>query len=369
MNTSFLQQPFRIQGEFVSSEPYGSGHINDTILATYNQAGREVRYIQQRINRRIFQDIPALMNNIQRVIQHSQDKLAESNASDRSRRSLVLMECVDGLPFHVDKDGEFWRTYHFIENATTYDKVETTLQATEAAKAFGKFQCLLSDLPGERLHETIPCFHDTPARYRRFHEVLGKDGMDRAACVKDEIQWFLDRENWAGTIIDGMANGEIPERITHNDTKLNNVMLDDTSMEGVCVIDLDTVMPGSVLFDFGDMVRTATNSGNEDTTSLNSIQMEMPMFEALVKGYLSAAKPFLVDRELELLAFSGKLITLETGLRFLTDYLDGDNYFKVHRDGHNLDRCRTQMALVSSIESKQSDMEKFVKQELSACAF
>jgi aminoglycoside phosphotransferase (APT) family kinase protein len=367
MDLSFLQPPFGILGDFIDAQPYGSGHINDTYAAVYHQAGRKVRYIHQRINHHIFKDVPRLMDNIRRVTAFAQQRLEEEGAADRSRRSLVLLPGPDGLPFFRDAEGRYWRTYLFIEGAATYDRAEKPLQAREAARAFGKFQALLARFPGERLHETIPGFHDTRARYRKLLAALDADAHNRAAAARKEIDWFRKRESYVDVIVDGLASGEIPERITHNDTKLNNVMLDDTTMEGVCVIDLDTVMPGSALYDFGDLVRTATNRGEEDTRDLAGIGMDMRMFRALTEGYLESIGTVLNEREIELLAFSGKLITFEISMRFLTDFVEGDQYFKTHRDGHNLERCRCQMAMVESIEKQETEMEQVVKERYAEC--
>lgn len=369
MNLRFLQSAFNIPGDFVHGEPYGSGHINDTYAVSYNQSGSPVRYIHQRINNQVFKNVPALMDNIKRVIEFNNAYLLELGIHDRSRRCLTLLPGEGGLPYFVDDDGGYWRTYLFIENASTYDRLENPRQAREAAKAFGNFQHLLSSYDGPRLHETIPGFHDTPKRYQKFHDALQKDVLNRAASVKEEINWFLAREKECGIVVDGLASGEIPERITHNDTKLNNVMLDDQSMEGICVIDLDTVMPGSVLYDFGDMVRSSTNTGEEDSTDLSTVRMDFEVYQALLDGYLPEMKDHLSPMELELLPFSGRLITLEIGLRFLTDYLEGDPYFKVHRDGHNLDRCRTQITMVNSMEEQRSEMEMAVRRETKSCEY
>lgn len=367
MDLSYLQNPFNILGDYSNAKPYGSGHINDTYAAVYQQAGTDIRYIHQRINQHVFQDIPKLMENIFRVTEFSQKKLAEEGILDRSRRSLVLLKSQDGLPYYLDEEGHYWRTYLFVEHAATYDRAESPCQAREAARAFGKFQSLLNDLPGERLHETIPLFHHTRSRFDRFILALERDSLNRAANARSEINWFMEREHLVDVVLDAMERGEIPERITHNDTKLNNVMLDDKTMEGICVIDLDTVMPGSALYDFGDLVRTATNSGNEDQKNTSGIHMNLEMFEAIVDGYLGSAGSFLKDREVEMLSFAGRLITYEIGMRFLTDYLEGDPYFKTHREEHNLDRCRSQMALVKSIEAQQNAMEKIVKERYSSC--
>jgi Ser/Thr protein kinase RdoA (MazF antagonist) len=220
---------------------------------------------------------------------------------------------------------------------------------------------LLADLPGERLHETIPDFHHTPSRFARFQAALARDSHGRAAAAGPEIAFALARAGEVSVVVDALRDGSLPERVTHNDTKLNNVLLDDVTQEGVCVIDLDTVMPGSALYDFGDLVRTSTSPAAEDETDLSLVRMQLPMFEALVRGYLASARGFLTPREKELLPFAGKLITFEIGLRFLTDWLEGDTYFKIKRPAHNLDRCRTQFKLVASIEEQLPAMREIVE--------
>ncbi len=349
---------FRIFGDFVEAAPYGSGHINDTYAAVYDQGGAKVRYIFQRINHNIFKNPPALMENIQRVTEHQQRKLGASG--NGSRGALQVIKTHENSPFLHDEDGNYWRSYIFIENAKTFDIIETPEQAYQAAKAFGRFQTTLVDMPGGRLLETIPDFHNTPKRYEALEEAIEKDVCNRAASVKEEIEFALGRKDAAGLLIGLCEKGEIPERITHNDTKLNNVMIDDESGEGICVIDLDTVMPGLVHYDFGDLVRTSTSPAAEDEKDLSKVTMQMHMFEALIKGYLESANEFLTPLEKKYLPFSGKLITLEIGVRFLTDYLAGDVYFKIHREEHNLDRCRTQFKLVKSIEEQEDEMMSFV---------
>ena len=346
---------FEICGEFRSAAPYGSGHINDTYCAVFDQAGSPVRYILQRINHNVFKNPVALMENIQRVTVHLAGKLARER--DFSRRVLTLIPARHGLCYHCDAQGNYWRTYLFIEQALTYDAVESTQQAFEAAKAYGRFQGLLADLPGPRLHDTIPYFHNTPKRFTALEGALAKDVANRAKLAKPEIDFALAHK----PITSVLADAKLPERVTHNDTKFNNVMLDDATGEGICVIDLDTVMPGLVLYDFGDMVRTATSPAKEDERDLSKVKMQFPMFEALVRGYLASAADFLTKAEKQHLTFSGKLITFENGIRFLTDYLAGDTYFKVHREGHNLDRCRTQFKLVESIEQQEEQMNELVE--------
>jgi len=347
---------FRIYGEFISAEPYGSGHINDTYCVVFGQAGTNTRYIFQRINHHIFKNPVALMYNIQRVTAHLAERMA--GVPDATRRVLTLIPSRAGDAWHVDGEGNHWRVYFFIEKARTYDAVESPEQAFKAAQAFGQFQKLLADLPAPRLNDTIPDFHHTPKRFAALEQALAADVAGRAALAKPEIEFALAHKGIAGVLLD--AN--LPERVTHNDTKFNNVMLDDATGEGICVIDLDTVMPGLALYDFGDMVRTATSPAKEDERDLSKVTMQFPMFAALVRGYLAAAGDFLTPAEKGLLAFSGKLITFEIGIRFLTDFLAGDTYFKVHRDGHNLDRCRTQFKLVESIEQQEVQMNKLVEE-------
>ncbi len=350
-----IARQFQIFGEFLSAEPYGSGHINDTYCAVFDQAGTRVRYIFQRINHLVFKNPVAVMENISRVTTHLAAKLADEK--DRSRRALTVVPARDGASFHRDQQGNHWRAYLFIERARTYDAVDTPAQAFEGAKAFGRFQKMLADLPAPRLHDTIPDFHHTPKRFAALERAIETDAANRAKLAKPEIEFALKRKSITSVLLD--AN--LPERVTHNDTKFNNVMLDDTTGEGICVVDLDTLMPGVALYDFGDTVRTATSPTKEDERDLSRVTMLFPMFEALVRGYLSEAGEFLTPAEKRLLAFAGKLITFEIGIRFLTDHLAGDVYFKVHREGHNLDRARTQFKLIESIEQQEEQMNRLVE--------
>jgi hypothetical protein len=349
-----IARQFQISGEFLDAEPYGNGHINDTYCVTYNQGGTRVRYLFQRINHHVFKAPVALMDNVQRVTAHLAAKL--SDESDASRRVLTLIPTRSGASYWRDAGENVWRAYIFIEHARGYDAVQNAEQARSAARAFGSFQRLLADLPAPRLHDTIPDFHHTPKRFAALTKAIEADGANRAASARQEIEFALRHEAMCGVLL--AAN--LPERVTHNDTKFNNVLLDDTSGEGICVIDLDTVMPGLALYDFGDMVRTTTSPAQEDERDLSKVRMQFPMFEALARGYLSEAAEFLTPAEKQWLPFSGKLITFEIGLRFLTDFLAGDVYFKVHRDGHNLDRCRTQFTLVESIAQQEPQMNKLL---------
>ena len=358
MNRSYdvhaVARHFQIPGEFRKAEPYGSGHINDTFCVTADLNGLPTRYICQRINHAIFKDPVALMDNVRRVTEHLAEKLAGS--PDRNRRSLTLIKTREEKPFHHDALGNYWRVYPFIEKARSCDAVETPQQAFEAAKAFGHFQRLLADLPAPRLHETIPDFHHTPKRFAALEKAIDADVANRAKLATPEIEFALRQKHITSVLLDA----KLPGRVTHNDTKLNNVLLDDSSGEGLCVIDLDTVMPGSALYDFGDMVRTATSPAREDERDLSKVEMQFPMFEALARGYMVSTSDFLTVPEKQHLVFSGKLITFEIGIRFLADYLAGDTYYKVHRDHHNLDRCRTQFKLMESIAHQETRMNKFV---------
>lgn len=351
---------FELRADFLHAEPYGSGHINDTFCATFDQAGCEIRYIIQRINTNVFRKPIELMENIDRVTRHSLKELVALGNHESRRRTLTCIPSTDGKPYAIDADGNYWRVYPFIENASGYDEITNNEQAYHAAKSFGNFQRLAAGLGGERLHETIPDFHHTPKRLEALRRAIQTDVSNRAAEVQAEIDFALSRAEDCSRITDLIAQGIIPERVTHNDTKLNNVLLDNVTAEGVCVIDLDTTMPGSALYDFGDMVRTATPTTREDEVDLSQLDVRLDRFEALVRGYLEAASSFLNTAEVEHLAFSGKLLTLECGIRFLTDYLSGDTYFKIKHPTHNLDRCRNQFAFVKAIEAKLPQMEAIV---------
>ena len=350
---------FDMRADFVEAQPFGSGHINDTYCASYDQAGIRVRYIHQRINHHVFKNPIEVMENVARVTRHALERLLTGGNPEAHRRTLTCVSAKDGRPFAIDPQGNLWRTYPFIEGAKGYDEVQSNKQAYQAARAFGAFQKLTADLTGERLHETIPDFHDTPKRLESLEAAIGNNIAGHAASVAAEIDFARSRASDCSRITDLIASGEIPERVTHNDTKLNNVLLDEVTSEGICVIDLDTTMPGCALYDFGDMVRAITPTTREDETDVDQINIRLDRFESLVKGYLSTAT-FLNEAELANLAFSGKLITLELGMRFLTDHLNGDTYFKIKRPGHNLDRCRSQFAFARILEENMDAMEKIV---------
>jgi hypothetical protein len=355
-----ISKQFQIYGEILHAETFKIGHINETYSATYDQGGMRVRYIHQKINKSVFKNPASVMNNVVRVTTHIRKKLEAQHIRDVTRRSLIVIPTRDGQSYFLNGGSEFWRTFVFIEGVETFEAVQSPQQAFQAGRAFGEFQRLLVDLPGERLSETIPDFHNTRKRFVALQHAIQKDHYNRAKDARAEIEFALKHEPIVDIILNAMARRKIPERITHNDTKFNNVMLDVLTGEAMCVVDLDTVMPGCALYDFGDMVRTTTSPTLEDETDLSKVKMQMPMFKKLAEGYLATAGQFLTKTEKSYIAFSGKLITFEIGIRFLTDFLSGDTYFRIHRPDHNLDRCRTQFKLVQSIEKQEAAMQKHV---------
>ena len=346
-------EQFTLDSPAASCERYGHGHINVTYLVI-SQSGR--RYILQKINNHVFKDVAGLMENIAAVTGYLSKKGADS------RSVLNLVPTVDGKTYLSHEDGSFWRIYDFVEGSICLQAPETPEDFYQSAVAFGNFQQQLADFPASTLHETIPNFHNTANRYRIFRETLAADPMGRAKDVQAEIQFALAREEEAGTLVRQLEAGLLPLRVTHNDTKLNNVMLDETTRTPLCVIDLDTVMPGLSLYDFGDSIRFGAATAAEDEQDLSKMEMSLEMFRTYTKGFLSAC-PGLTEQELAMLPMGAKLMTLECGVRFLTDYLDGDHYFATHREGQNLDRCRTQFKLVADMESKWEAMAQIVREE------
>ncbi|MCX6886604.1 MAG: aminoglycoside phosphotransferase family protein [Verrucomicrobia bacterium] len=351
---------FQIYGQIQHAEMLKIGHINETYTATYDQGGTRVRYIHQKINQNVFKNPTGVMENVMRVTTHIRRKYEAASVSNVTRRSLIVIPTRDGKSFYQNGDREVWRTFVYVEGVETYESVQSPQQAYQAGKAFGEFQHQLVDLPGDRLIETIPDFHNTRKRFTALQQAIQKDEHGRVDSARKEIDFALSKESIVDVILNEMASGTIPERVTHNDTKFNNVMLDVLTGDAMCIVDLDTVMPGCALYDFGDMVRTTTSPTLEDELDLSKVKMQMPMFKKLAQGYMTTAGNFLTQAEKAHIAFSGKLITFEIGIRFLTDYLSGDTYFRIHRAGHNLDRCRTQLKLVESIERQETAMQKFV---------
>lgn len=342
---------FQINGRAVYCERYGCGHINETYLVVCISG---YRYILQKISS-AFKDVDGLMENIASVTRYIR------KFSDDPRAVMTIVQTNEGKDYFRMEDNSCWRIYEFIENSLCLQKPETPEDFYQSAVAFGSFQQQLQDFPADTLHESIPNFHNTPDRYRIFKETLAKDPMGRAAEVKEEIDFVLEHEKDASALTDMLQKGELPLRVTHNDTKLNNVMLDEVTRKALCVIDLDTTMPGLSLYDFGDSIRFGAATAAEDEKDLSKMEMDLELFRTYTKGFLEAC-PGLTENERKMLPMGAKLMTLECGVRFLTDYLDGDHYFAVHREGHNLDRARTQFKLVRDMESKWQQMHDIVKE-------
>lgn len=340
--------------EITYLEPYGSGHINSTWLAVHKSAdGVEVKQLLQMINHYVFKNPDELMENIIGVTEFLRPRVQEDG-------TLTVIPTLDGKPYYLDEFGNYWRVYKFVENATGYDKIEKDSDFYNCGLAFGEFQQQLAEYPAEKLHETIVNFHNTPSRFADFKEALANDKLGRAKDVKEEIDFVLERECKADAITSKLASGEIPWRVTHNDTKLNNILIDDATGKAKCVIDLDTIMPGAAAYDFGDCIRFGASTGAEDETDLSKIEVDLHLFQVFASGYLTSANKFLTPAEKDSLVTGAYLMTLECGVRFLTDYLNGDVYFKIHRENHNLDRCRTQFKLVADMEKKETEMREFV---------
>lgn len=354
MNENLFEvlRAFRLDAKPVSCEPYGCGHINVTYLAVMESSRR---YILQKINNNTFRDVAGLMENITAVTEFLRTK------TDDPRGVLTLVKTHDSASYLHAQDA-YWRTYDFVEDSICLQLPETDEDFYQSAVGFGTFQQLLTDFPAAKLHETIPNFHNTPDRYRALLETLKRDPMHRAAQVQPEIEFALARQAEMATIQNALTAGELPLRVTHNDTKLNNVLLDAKTRKALCVIDLDTVMPGSSLYDFGDSIRFGAATAAEDEKDIFKMEMSLDRFRVFTRGYVRAC-PGLTAKELELLPMGAKTMTMECGVRFLTDYLDGDHYFAVHRDGQNLDRARTQFKLVADMEKKWDEMQKIVAEE------
>ena len=354
MNENLFEvlRAFRLDAKPVSCEPYGCGHINVTYLAVMESSRR---YILQKINNNTFRDVAGLMENITAVTEFLRTK------TDDPRSVLTLVKTHDSASYLHAQDA-YWRVYDFVEGTICLQLPETDEDFYQSAVGFGTFQQLLTDFPAAKLHETIPNFHNTPDRYRALLETLERDPMHRAAQVQPEIEFALARQAEMSAIQNALTAGELPLRVTHNDTKLNNVLLDAATRQALCVIDLDTVMPGSSLYDFGDSIRFGAATAAEDEKDLSKMEMSLDRFRVFTRGYVRAC-PGLTAKELELLPMGAKTMTMECGVRFLTDYLDGDHYFAVHREGQNLDRARTQFKLVADMEKKWDEMRRIVEEE------
>ena len=351
-----VAENFRFAGKITKMSPYGSGHINDTFMLTCElEDGSNKHYILQRMNDDIFRNPKELMENVVNVTTFLRKKIIAAGG-DPERETLNIILTKDGANYLQDEAGDYWRSYVFIDDATCFDLVEKPEDFYNSAVAFGHFQQLLADYPAATLHETIKNFHNTVDRFHNFLKAVEEDVVGRAKDVQAEIEFVKAREADCHIICDALANGEIPLRVTHNDTKLNNVMIDNKTGKGLCVIDLDTVMPGLAVNDFGDSIRFGANHCAEDEPDLSKVNFSMELFEAYTKGFLEIAGSSLTPLEIKTLPWGAKLMTLECGIRFLTDYLEGDHYFATQRPGQNLDRARTQFKLVQDMENHWSEM-------------
>jgi len=351
-NSVDLKQVVRQFDVSSSIAPYGNGHINDTYCVG------TPRLILQRINTNIFKDPDGLMENIENVTAFLRKKIA-AEGGNPDRETLTVIKTIDGKNCYKYDDNNVFRAYIFIENTKSIETDKTYEDLHEAGIGFGRFQRMLEDFPVEILHETIPNFHHTPKRVEALKQAIAENKAGRKDSVQAEIDFALEKAAFADRVIKGMEEGKIPMRVTHNDTKINNILFDDKTGKAVSVIDLDTVMPGSMLYDFGDALRMGGSTGAEDETDLSKVNFDAKAFECFAKGYISEMKDSLTDDELALLPFSVMLMTYECGIRFLTDYLNGDTYFKIHREHHNLDRARNQFKLVADLENMEAELLKF----------
>lgn len=355
---------FNVKGEYVDAIPYGCGHINDSYAVTMNDDGNIYRLFVQRINHHIFTDVESLMNNIEYVTSYIKSELKKENKDDL-KECLTLIKTLDNKNYYYDEINDmYYRIYVFIEDTITYQIVSNNEVFYECGKSFGKFQHYLACCDPSFIKDSIKDFHNTPKRYNDFIKACELDKIKRLDLVKAEVEFVKVRFNDCHIIYDKLINKELPIRITHNDTKLNNILMDPISNKGICVVDLDTIMQGSVLYDIGDSLRFGCNTAPEDETDLDLVHFDESLFKSYVKGFLEETIDSLTKEEIELIPFSAKLMTFECGIRFLTDYLDGDNYFKIKHPNHNLDRARTQFKLVLEIEQKMPILKSIVKELL-----
>ena len=354
-----IAEQFNIEGNPVSITEFGSGHINDTYRVSTDRAeGPE--YLLQRINNFVFKDVEVLMDNIKKITDHLQKKM--TGHPDIDQKVLKIIPTKDQKLYYIDEDDKYWRLMILIKDTRSYDILETESQAEEGGRAFGNFQAMLADLDPGKIDYTIPNFCNIEFRLRNFHTALKNDIANRKKDVETEIKYILERENQMGTILQMAARGELPLRITHNDTKFNNILLDKND-KAQCVIDLDTVMPGYVAYDFGDAIRTIINRAAEDEADLSKIQLNIPLFRAYTKGYLEAAHQFLTKNEVSSLLQGVLLFPYMQSVRFLTDYLEGDTYYKIQHEHHNLQRTRAQLKLANEVELHQNELEEIIQTE------
>lgn len=356
LDMDIIALKFGISGELVSFDKYGNGNINGTFILEFDNGGKHEQYILQKINTEVFKNPFELMENIVGVTGHIKQYYAEKGI-DSSRRTLEFLSCDNGDYCFIDENGNCWRMYKYIDKARTYDTIDNADLFREAGRAFGEFQNILSTYDVSTLYDTIPDFHNTAKRFEAFCKAVQNNEAGRLETVKNEVGFVLARENDTHVLTDLIAEGKLPLRVTHNDTKINNILFDEKTNEGICVIDLDTVMTGLSLYDFGDCIRSGANKTAEDDPNTDNVGIDLNLYEAFVSGYLSSAGKALTDTEEEYLPFSAKLLTFECGMRFLTDYLNGDTYFRITYPEHNLDRCRNQFKLVEDIENNMDKMK------------
>lgn len=350
---------FGIDGELTETKTLTDGHINTTVCATFEKDGKSEKFLVQRINTNVFKNQDALMQNIVNVT-HFLRKKIRAAGGDPERETLHFLKTTDGALYFKDESG-CWRIYRFIDNSYTYNMIDSIEVFQNAGESFGKFQKLLNDYPSETLLETIPDFHNTPKRVQNLENSVKADPKKRAGEVQKEIDFALSRKNKAGLAVELCEKGEIPLRVTHNDTKLNNILFDADTHKGLCVIDLDTIMPGLSLYDFGDAIRFGAKTAEEDEADLSKVSVSLPLYEAFTRGYLESCAAALTRAEVDSLAYSAFLMTYECGVRFLTDYIDGDVYFKTAYPEHNLVRARNQFKMVEEIEKNLDEMNRITK--------
>lgn len=350
---------FSFSGVYSDARELTSGNINNTYHLTYDENGIKKEYTLQHINKYVFKKPAEVMLNIERVTTHLASSYAAAGI-DPSRRVLTLIPTTDGNTLFQDAEGNYWRAYNYISGASAYDAPQKDAHVFETGRAFGEFQRMLSDFPADVLYPTIPDFHNTTRRFYGFVASVAADNAGRVRKIDDEIEFIFERRRMMGEIVRKLESGALPLRVTHNDTKINNVLIDDATDKAICVIDLDTVMPGSSLYDFGDAIRFCASTAAEDEADLSKITLDMDAFRLFTEGFLSEVNGFLSPEELHNLPLGVLVITCELAMRFLTDYIDGDLYFKVRSPEHNLIRARAQMKLLTEMEQKRDQMQKIV---------
>lgn len=355
-----VYEQYDLPGELIHIKPFGNGLINRTYEIMQREAdGVGRRYVLQCINHAIFPDVDGLMNNILLVTNFLKDN-SRARGGNPERETLTVTVARDGKPFVQSTEGSYWRIYPFVEGTFVLDQVENDEQFYETGRSFGAFQAELSDFDATQLVEVIPMFHDTRNRYRQFEEAVANDASGRVKDLSEEIEFVRQRKADCFFLYDLLDAGEIPLRVTHNDTKLNNILMDNDTKKGICIVDLDTIMPGISLFDFGDSIRYGANDCAEDESDMSKVNFDAHLFEVYARGFLEGANGLLTEREVELLPWGARVITLEQGIRFLTDYINGDVYYGTSRPGQNLDRTHTQFKLVQDMEVQWEELQAII---------